>query len=362
MGDSDFPLDAAAMPTVAQYQRKPLQYGNFSVEGYFATVRLHLSPATKIQVRIVPFASRGLWRRLGNIVYCGLRRSGLHHVTGDIHYATFVLPRMRTVLTILDCAFETDPNRIRQQLRRMLWYSLPVRRCAVVTVISEFTRSRLLAHLNCDPEKIRVVPVCISPLFKQCSRPFNYAKPRILQIGTTENKNLQRLGVALNGLPCHLRIIGRLTETQLNVLSREQIDFSNSCNLPESEVIKEYEECDMVVLPSTYEGFGMPIVEANVVGRPVITSNVTAMPEIAADAACLVNPFDPISIREGIERVIGDARYREQLINNGYRNALRFSAANVAKLYQQVYAELDAISCHSGAHGEQFRIHARDVP
>lgn len=330
------------MIDVTHHHRKPLPHGNFSLEGYFETVRAHLSPAVSVTVRAVPFLSRGLLRRLGNVLYCGMHRGGLHHVTGDIHYVTLLLPKARTVLTILDCAFESDNRHIRRELRRLLWYSLPVRRCSLVTVISEFTRSRLLALLRCDPQKVRVVPVCVSPLFRRLDRPFNAAKPRILQLGTAENKNIERLCVALSGLPCHLHIIGRLGHAQLRALSREGIDYSNSYNLSAGEVVRAYEECDMVTLVSTYEGFGMPIIEANAVGRPVITSEVTAMPEVAADAACLVDPFDVVSIRRGIERVMCDPSYREGLIERGYKNAWRFSAVRIAQLYEDAYAEVAA--------------------
>ncbi len=66
------------------------------------------------------------------------------------------------------------------------------------------------------------------------------------------------------------------------------------------EVVDQYHKCDLVSFVSTYEGFGMPIVEANAIGRPVFTATVASMPEVAADAACLVDPFDVQAIRNGV--------------------------------------------------------------
>jgi glycosyltransferase involved in cell wall biosynthesis len=130
------------------------------------------------------------------------------------------------------------------------------------------------------------------------------------------------------------------------------IEYSNRYNLSVAEVVAEYESCDLVTLVSTYEGFGMPIVEGNSVGRPVITSNVASMPEVAGDAACLVDPFDVPSIRAGILRVIRDEEYRQQLVANGFRNAERFTAARVAELYEAIYEELDPDLRHPRVNGE----------
>jgi glycosyltransferase involved in cell wall biosynthesis len=95
-----------------------------------------------------------------------------------------------------------------------------------------------------------------------------------------------------------------------------------------------------VVFASTYEGFGMPIVEANATGRPVVTSNIGPMPEVAGSAACLVDPFDCSSIREGIVRVIGDADYRSHLVAGGFENVKRFQADVIAAQYAAVYREV----------------------
>ena len=106
----------------------------------------------------------------------------------------------------------------------------------------------------------------------------------------------------------------------------------------------EYRNADMLLFVSTYEGFGLPIVEANAVGRPVVTSQISSMPEVAADAACLVDPYDVASIRHGVQRVIENAAYRNELIQRGYVNAMRFSQEVVAARYAEVYRDVASAS------------------
>jgi glycosyltransferase involved in cell wall biosynthesis len=110
--------------------------------------------------------------------------------------------------------------------------------------------------------------------------------------------------------------------------------------LTDEELVHAYRRCDMVVFASLYEGFGLPILEAQAMGRPVITSNFGAMKEAAGEGALLVDPYSVEAIRDAVLRIKREPALREDLIAKGLRNAAKFSADAVALKYAQIYKNL----------------------
>lgn len=338
--NSERPTAGYQRQKVVHFHRRPFP-GQFSIEGLFEHLRQSMGKAGKaVELAVVPFRSKGLIRRVANICWAAFRQGNINHITGDIHYLAFGLRPERTILTIHDCYPLERLNGWRFRVFKFFWFDVPVRRSVAVTVVSGETKRQLQRHVTIDDEKIVVIPDIVAPIFQPCLRPFDTESPRILQLGTKENKNLPRLIRALKGLPCHLHIIGALNDAIRAELTSCQVDFSSAENLSEEQIFQSYCDADLVCLVSTCEGFGMPIIEANSVGRPVVTSNISSMPEVAGDAACLVDPYDVVSIRDGIQRVIDNAEYRQQLVNNGLRNATRFQPDQVARQYIQLYQRI----------------------
>ena len=289
---------------------------------------------------VCPYFSKGVFPRIKNMLDARRHHSQVNHITGDDHYLGLALDKRRTLLTIHDCASLERLRGLRRAVFKLFWFSLPIRRARLVTVVSESTRRELLRHIRCDPAKIRIVHCCISDDFSPAPKPFNAEEPEILHLGTAANKNLERLAEALVNLPCRLNIIGQLTAAQMELLKRCNIRYSNTPRATDAEVLKAFQDCDALAFVSTYEGFGLPIIEANAVGRPVVTSNILSMPEVAGKAACLVDPFNVAAIREGILRVWRDPAYRTNLIEAGFENVKRFSAEAIAAQYAALYREM----------------------
>ena len=267
------------------------------------------------------------------------RQGDIHHLYGDVHFLALLLKKRKTILTIHDLVFLSHPNPLVRKVLKSFWLTMPVKRAGKITAVSEATKSEIIKHTGCEPEKVQVIPTCIGSHFKRVDKEFNGVKPVILQVGTAANKNCIRMAKALAGMSCKLEIIGFPNDEYLSVLLQEKIDYRVSNRLSDSEMLQKYIDCDILLFASTYEGFGMPIIEANTVGRVVITSNVSSMPEVAGDAACLVDPFDVDSISAGLNRVM-DKCYRVKLIDRGFKNSERFMADGIANRYTNLYKKM----------------------
>lgn len=324
---------------VVFFHRKP-QINNFSVEVAFKTIREALPKEVECVVAESKFDSRGFFRRIYNILEAIFRQGDVNHITGDVHFLSYLLRRNKTLLTILDCVFMYNTSGIKKYLLKFLWGVIPEKRVGFISVISQSTKNEVVKFLDCKPEKIRVIPVCISPKFTRHDKNFDTNKPRILQIGTAKNKNLLRLISAIQGIRCQLDIVGILSHDQITALHEKNIDYINSFNISEEELLSKYYESDIISFVSTYEGFGMPIIEANAVGRPVITSNIFSMPEVSGNAACIVDPYNISDIRDGILRIKNNEAFREILINNGFINVRRFDRQLIADQYMKLYQEI----------------------
>jgi glycosyltransferase involved in cell wall biosynthesis len=212
-----------------------------------------------------------------------------------------------------------------------------------ITVISEETKRQLLKEVTVPADRVHVIPVSVSERFQPSPRAFDHRNPRILQVGTKANKNVVRLVQALQGIPCTLDIVGPISESLAKLLQETGVQYQSYGRLSDDELVQRYREADVISFVSTYEGFGMPIVEAQCLERVCVTSNCSSMPEVAGDGACLVDPLDVASIRAGFQRVIADEEYRNSLIEAGRVNRLRFDAQKIAddilSVYQLVYEE-----------------------
>lgn len=329
------------MINVVQFQRKA-GAGMFSVERLFSEVRAALPAEINLHLWVNRHMSKGILPRLLDAIGAWREQGAVNHVLGDVHYLAWFLPRRRTIITVLDCVSLERLTGIRRWLLWVFWYWLPLRNAARVTVISEFGRQALSRWVRYPAERIQVIPPPLPAEFQRVDAAQNDGVWRLLQIGTTQNKNLLRVIESLHGLSVILVIIGDLGESERLALRDAGVSFENHVNLDGNQLLEQYRRAHIVVFASTYEGFGMPIIEAQAVGRPVVTSNVCSMPEAAGGAACLVNPYDVEDIRRGICRLMSDEVYRVGLVERGYENAERYAPERIAAQYADLYREVDS--------------------
>jgi glycosyltransferase involved in cell wall biosynthesis len=172
----------------------------------------------------------------------------------------------------------------------------------------------------------------------------------VIAIGTVQpRKNYGRLieAFASLGLPrseTALVIVGRPGWNSAAIESQAaQAGVILAGHVPDDEKAALLAGASAYALPSLYEGFGMPILEAQAAGVPVITSSTSSCPEVAGDGALLVDPLDTQAIARAIRRVLDDEPLRRTLIDRGFANAAKFSwercARETLSVLEEAYAE-----------------------
>lgn len=261
------------------------------------------------------------------------------HIVGSEHYLVPFIKngKHKVILTVHDINKDQLVNlTIRSLWRKLLWVKI-IKYADFVTFVSSQTEKETLEYNKISPQKYCVIPNPIRSEFVYNKHKLNRDCPIILHIGLSRRKNLQGTIQALKGFKCKLHLIGKMTDEYLFLLNTNDIDYSHDCNLSDEEIVKEYEKCDIVDFPSLYEGFGMPIIEAQAIGRPVVTSNLQPMKDVAGKGAVIVDPTDPSSIKAGYQIAID--KY-DEIVLSGLENVKRFSVETIAKNHYANYHKL----------------------
>lgn len=259
------------------------------------------------------------------------------HITGSEHYLIPFLKHKRIIVTVHDFGFYTQRKKsISLLLKNLLWIqTLRFAKCVICISNKTKMEAKKLAHINDDRLKIVYEPV--GKEFKFSQKNIEYEHPVILQVGTRPHKNMELVAKAISRSKYRLRIIGDLTEEQNTYLESLQIDYSSVSNITDSELVEEYQKCDLVCFVSKHEGFGMITLEAQATGRPVITSNIEPMIEVAGESAIHVDPYSVDDIKNGIEEIMENYN---RYVDLGCRNVKRFSMEKAAEEIFVLYKQL----------------------
>lgn len=309
----------------------------YSIGKVFNTLEHEISKHEYIESIYLPCSNYKILSLYKNIKYVLQylkdKKFDIIHITGTEHYLLPFLRKYNTVVTVHDLGFYTEKKRSLRLLFKYLLWIKTLKSAKYVTFISEKSKNETLKL-----EKIKQYDVIFNPIdnsFVEHKKIFNTKCPLILHIGTKKNKNLINSIKAMSGLSCKLRIIGKLNEKQIEALNEYKINYSNVYNLTDEQLLEEYNNCDIVNFPSIFEGFGMPIIEAQAVGRIVLTSDIEPMKTISDGAAIIVNPYSIESIRKGYLEAFN---FDSDIIRKGLINAKRFNSYNIAKRYLDLYS------------------------
>jgi glycosyltransferase involved in cell wall biosynthesis len=318
--------------------RKPT-VNAFSIERVFLNIKKEMCKKVDIEV----FKASERKSLLKNIFILRKLKSDILHITGDINYYAFFLPKDKLIITVHDIGHYIHTLKgIKRKIYGYIWLYLPIKRAKKVTCVSNKTFEDINTYFPklAQIKKITVIENAYPRDFNYIEKTFSKNKPRILQVGTSSYKNIEKVIQALHEIPCIFVLIGKLTNEQKKLLLEKNIEYENYFNLDESELLEEYKKSDIVTFISIGEGFGLPIIEAQAIGRALITSNISPLKDIAGDGAYLVNPKDIKDIRSGIQRLIDDDQLRNKIVQLGLKNVQKYSPENIADKYLVIYNEI----------------------
>ena len=322
---------------VVYINREPRKTG-FSIEGIFNLIKASL----KGRIEIGDYNLDPTHSRLANILRIRKYAGDINHVTGDVHFLLIGLPGRKNLLTIHDLVHyeKIRSQKLKHALYHYFWFYFPLRNATYVTAISQFTKDHLLSNFDYPAERIKIVYDPVKPIFEYVPKVNINPIPRILQIGSAQHKNLPNLIEAVRGLNVHLDIVAFVAEAIINRLREYGISYTIYNGLTDEGINERYVSCDMLFFASFVEGFGMPIIEAQSVGRPVITSNSGAMKEVAEASALLVDPHNVEEIRQAIIELVNNRGRYDELVLAGRQNIKRFHHEKIAQDYLNVYEEM----------------------
>lgn len=268
----------------------------------------------------------------------------------------------KRVVTIHDISYQLYPEwfRFEEILKLRTISRISAKKANKIFTVSEYSKKEIVRHYRISPEKILVAHNGVDPKFQpsgdvevlsRVKQKYGISENYILHVGAIfVRRNIPLLLSAFSFIthkfPHQLVLVGpnRSNPYQdISLLIRENgleeqvvwIEYASDEDLPFL-----YEGADLLVLLSTYEGFGFPVIEAMACGTPVVASNLTSLPEVVGDAGLLVDPKDEEEVKEAILTILSDGKLREVLAKKALEQVKNFTWRKTAKRCLTAFEEL----------------------
>ncbi len=278
-----------------------------------------------------------------------------------VHFPNFnvsLKKKFPFVVTIHDLMYLKYPGACQNILARFyaaFMIGFACRQARLIITDSQYSKQDLMNTIHVPETKIRVIYLAVAPKYQPVKDPksqlakYNLPEKYILYVGKHDKrKNIPALITAFSKSQAiqeyKLVITGRkdLCRTEIYEIIKtlnmgENIVFTDY--VMEEDLPALYTQAGLLAFPSSFEGFGLPILEAMACGTPVVCSNATAVPEIAGDAAMIINPADTAGFANTIDQVLTDQVLRRQLKEKGLQRARKFTWEKTVEEHIKVYKE-----------------------
>ncbi len=271
------------------------------------------------------------------------------------HTVSWIHPK-KTIVTVHGLEYEVMPQAYSLWERVYMRFSIQnsCRWASKIISVSQNTKKDLMRLYGVSEEKIKIIPEGYSldknlksNSYNQISN-FKKYKPFLLFIGRLEErKNIIGIIKSFEILKEKYKVPHKLVLAGRCGYGFSKIEVAIKSSKYNSEIVqlgfvRDEDKFDLIadsdvfMFPTFYEGFGIPVLEAQSVGVPVITSNLSSMPEVVGDSAILVDPQDSDCIAERIYELISNKSLRDDIIKRGYENVTKFSWEKCAKEIAEV--------------------------
>lgn len=288
-------------------------------------------------------------------VLWGLRIRGIESMfdfrTDIVHGTNYQLPfsrRAKSVVNFWDMSWAYYPEVVSRRRLAYLkrWVPVAARRANRIICNSEQVKHEICDYFGLENNRVVVIPLGVdNSMFKPSEQP-THDEPYLLYVGTLDpRKNLKRLIGAHSQLKDAPKLVlcgakgGSYIEL-VTLVEELDADVEFTGYTDPSTLLHYYQNAHALILPSVYEGFGLPVLEAMACGVPVMISDIPVLRDIGGDAALTV-PVDEIDgIADGLRRLIEDDALRQALREKGLARARGFSWENTARLQMELYQTL----------------------
>lgn len=330
------------------YELRKKNETNYNFVIYLKQKPMQVLPPQSSWWKYKVVAPKKMWTQIAMPIHLFLSANKPDVFLTLTHYAPR-FAQMPTIVSVMDLSYLHFPQTFRKNDLYQLtkWTKYSVEKSKKVITISNSSKDDIIKHYKVPAEKVEVVHLGLKPISmeqhsKQLSD-FGITKKFVLFVGTLQpRKNISKLVESFSLLPQSIKdnyqlvIVGKKGWLYEDILSSPEkyhiqdkvvfLDYVSDRQLP-----MFYKNAEVFVLPSLYEGFGLPILEAMRYGCPVVTSNVSSLPEAGGDAALYFDPESAQDIMEHIQKVLTNSELRNKMIEKGTSHYKKFTWEKAAQ-------------------------------